>query len=89
MDPVWTWGIVIGIMLLLMFMAGSAVRPGHLLGKGIVHVMLGVFLLFAINVLGSSVDLYVPFNFVTIGIASLLGLPGVIGLAGIQWFIIS
>ncbi|GGK36290.1 hypothetical protein GCM10010965_31570 [Caldalkalibacillus thermarum] len=59
----------------------------HFLGRGLVQLVLGLFLLFVFNLFGSYIDVYVPYNLVTVGIAAVLGIPGVLALFGIQLFI--
>ncbi len=44
-------------------------------------VVIGMFLLFAYNTFLSSLNLLIPINVITIIIASLFDVPGIIGLA--------
>lgn len=44
-------------------------------------LIIGMLLLFAYNMFLSSLNLFIPINVVTIIIASLLDVPGIIGLA--------
>lgn len=81
-------------LLLVLFLALMSVLfrlRGQLwiwVGRGVVHVLLGLFLLFVSNLVGSHLDLYVPYNLITVGISALLGLPGVLALFCIQWLLI-
>ncbi|MDQ0340613.1 inhibitor of the pro-sigma K processing machinery [Caldalkalibacillus uzonensis] len=84
----------IGIsMILVVFLAVMSImfrmrgRVWHWLGRGLVQLVIGVFLLFVFNLFGSYVDVYVPYNLITMGIAAVLGIPGVLALFGIQLFI--
>jgi len=49
-------------------------------GKGMFQIVLGGLLLFVFNLLGATFNLHIPLNLVTIGVAGLLGIPGIISL---------
>ncbi len=85
MDPLWLGLIFIGLVTLFFILSGRYPHPFQWLGKGVVQIVIGAFLLFLANLFGQYVDLYLPFNIVTLAIAAFLGLPGVIGLICIQW----
>ncbi|WP_025028982.1 pro-sigmaK processing inhibitor BofA family protein [Caldalkalibacillus mannanilyticus] len=58
------------------------------IGKGMFHFILGAFMLFIFNMLGSAFEMHIPLNIITIGIAGLLGIPGVISLVIIKLMVI-
>ena len=61
---------------------------GQIIGKGIIHFVIGGFLLFFVNLFGTQFDFHIPFNLITVGVAGILGLPGVISLVCIKLFIV-
>ncbi|RYL90921.1 pro-sigmaK processing inhibitor BofA [Sporolactobacillus sp. THM7-4] len=68
-----------------MFMFGTPIHPVRWLGKLIVRVLVGAFLLFLLNVIGESFSLHVPINLVTAAISGVLGIPGVAVLVLIKY----
>lgn len=51
------------------------------------NVILGVIMIYLVNTFGMNVGIKIPFNFVTALIAGILGVPGVIVLVLIGFFI--
>lgn len=80
--------IIFGLLLTVILINRYKWTVFQWLGKGFVKVVIGVFLLFVANVLGGYMGYYVPFNLVTVGVAGLLGIPGVLSLVGIKMFIV-
>jgi inhibitor of the pro-sigma K processing machinery len=60
----------------------------HLIGKGIVHIVIGGFILYFANLAGGIFGFSIPFNAITVGVAGILGIPGVAALVCIKLFII-
>lgn len=54
-----------------------------------VHLVVSAMALYALNYSGWITGLYIPLNPATIGTVSLLGLPGIALIAGLQWTLLS
>lgn len=52
-----------------------------------VNVVLGILMIYLVNTFGMTIGIKIPFNFVTALIAGVLGVPGVIVLILIGFFI--
>lgn len=52
-----------------------------------VNVVLGLIMIFLVNTFGMAIGITIPFNIVTALIAGILGVPGVIALIIIGFFI--
>src|SRR5690625_326973 len=87
MHPLWLGVTALGLRVLFVILAGRYPRPVQWMGRAVVHLVIGAFLLFFVNLMGTYVDLYLPFNLITLSIAGFLGVPGVLGLICIQWMI--
>ncbi|WP_019244536.1 MULTISPECIES: pro-sigmaK processing inhibitor BofA family protein [Bacillus] len=87
MEPIVVVSIIIAAILLLLFL-GASIKPFRLFGTIFVKLVIGAMLLFFLNAFGSSIGLHVPINFVTTGVVGLLGIPGLLSLAAIQYWII-
>jgi inhibitor of the pro-sigma K processing machinery len=86
MDEMNLWFMVGGLgLFLLMAAARSFTRPLKWIWYGFVYAAIGAVVLFVINLLGQYVNLHIPINPVTALIAGLLGAPGVLYLACVQW----
>ncbi|RYL96753.1 pro-sigmaK processing inhibitor BofA [Sporolactobacillus sp. THM7-7] len=74
--------ITVGVFFLffLMFVLGTPFHPVRWMGKLAVRLLVGVFLLFLVNVIGESFRLHVPINLATASVSGLLGLPGITAL---------
>lgn len=55
--------------------------------KLIVNVVLGIIMIYLVNTFGMTIGIKIPFNIVTALIAGILGVPGVICLIIIGFFI--
>ncbi len=87
MEPVVFVAVIAGLILLLLII-GAPLRPIRLLGQGIIKLIIGAVFLFFLNTLGNQVGIHVPINFVTSAVAGLLGIPGVVALAAIDYWVI-
>ena len=87
MEPIVVISTIIVFILLLMFI-GTSFKPVQLIGSILVKFIIGGMLLFFLNALGGNIDLHVPINVVTAGVAGFLGIPGVVALAALQYWII-
>ncbi|WP_026693535.1 pro-sigmaK processing inhibitor BofA family protein [Peribacillus kribbensis] len=79
---------VIGCLILLLLLAGTPLKPLRWVGQGAVKAIIGALLLFFLNVAGSKAGLHVPINFATTAVAGLLGIPGILALAAIQYWVL-
>lgn len=79
-------GIIVLIVLLLVF--GTPLKPLRLVGLGIVKVLIGSLLLFFLNAIGSNFGIHVPINLITASVSGFLGIPGVAALTVIQIWVI-
>ena len=50
------------------------------LGKVVKKIIIGCLILYAFNLIGTSIGIIIPINVLTILITALLGLPGTLGL---------
>lgn len=79
--------IIIGLIFLLLLM-GTSSKPLKFIGSLFTKVVIGGMLLFFLNAFGSSFGLHVPINVFTAGVAGILGIPGLLSLAAIQYWIV-
>ncbi|MGN1400152.1 MAG: pro-sigmaK processing inhibitor BofA family protein [Bacillus sp. (in: firmicutes)] len=86
MESIIVISIIVSLILLLLFV-GSSFTPLKWFGNLFVRVIIGAMLLFFLNAVGAGIGLHVPINAATAGIAGILGVPGVISLAAIQYWI--
>lgn len=69
-------------------LAGVVVRqklPKGWLTRFGAHLVLSAMAIYALNYSGWITGIYIPLNPVTIGVVTLLGLPGIALVAGLQW----
>jgi inhibitor of the pro-sigma K processing machinery len=52
-----------------------------------INVVVGIFMIILVNTFGATIGITIPFNIVTALIAGILGVPGVIALILIGFFI--
>ena len=80
-----------GIVVLSFLFLSISKLKGNLMqwvGKGVIHLSIGAFLLYLTNMIGSYFDVTIPFNLVTLVISGILGIPGIITLVIIKVFMI-
>lgn len=87
MEPIVVIVLLVSLVLILL-LVGAPIKPLRIVGKLAVNCLIGVLMLFFVNVLGASIGLYVPINGATTVVTGLLGLPGVALLVAIAVFII-
>lgn len=63
-------------------------KTSKVVGSLIVKGVMGVLLLYVLNVVGSQKGIHVPINEVTASISALLGIPGIAALVVIQRYIL-
>ncbi|MEH7457489.1 transcriptional regulator [Bacillus pseudomycoides] len=82
--------IIIGGILTLVFVLlvfGASTKPLQFIGRIFIKVMIGVVLLFAVNVIGTYFNFHIPINIGTASVSSLLGIPGICALVIIKLYI--
>lgn len=87
MEPLLFVSLLLGLMFIFFLLS----VPNNLLkflGQGIVKIIVGVLLLFFVNVIGNHFDIYVPINFVSSLISGFLGIPGIAALVVINKWIL-
>ncbi len=52
--------------------------------KGIKKIVVAIALLYSFNVLISSLDILIPINYVSVGVVSVLGIPGLLSLLAVK-----
>lgn len=55
--------------------------------NGLRKVVVAFLILYGFNLLVSSINIYIPINFVTVGVTSVLGIPGLLSLV-VLFFIV-
>ncbi|PEY31037.1 transcriptional regulator [Bacillus cereus] len=78
-------GILTLVFILLIF--GASMKPLQFIGKMFVKVIIGVVLLFAVNVVGTYFGFHIPINLGTASVSSVLGIPGICALVIIKLYI--
>ncbi|MCK0473939.1 pro-sigmaK processing inhibitor BofA family protein [Alkalihalobacillus sp. APA_J-10(15)] len=87
MEPMLVIMLLVSLVFILL-LVGAPVKPLRFAGGIIVKCLIGVLMLFFVNVLGATIGLYVPINGVTTIVSGLLGVPGIALLVGIAVFFI-
>lgn len=63
-------------------------RPLAVIGGVFRNLLFGTFGILALDYAGKSIGVHVPLNFATLGVAGVLGVPGVVAAAVInQWIV--
>ncbi|GAK04776.1 inhibitor of pro-sigmaK processing BofA [Geomicrobium sp. JCM 19037] len=87
MDPV----IIISIVSAILFVgviASASLKPIKWLGSGAVRILIGAIALFVINLFGNLAGIHMPINLFTSSVAGILGIPGVIMLFAVHYFVL-
>ena len=79
---------ILGGLILLLLVVGAPIKPLRFIGQGAVKLMIGALFLFFINAFGSLIDYHIPINIFTASISGFLGIPGVVLLVAIEYFIL-
>ncbi|MFC7394576.1 pro-sigmaK processing inhibitor BofA family protein [Scopulibacillus cellulosilyticus] len=87
MDPVITISIVVGLILILL-LVGAPLKPMRWLGKSAIKLLIGAFMLFLLNTIGTSFDIHMPINIMTTCVSGFLGVPGLAALVIIKYAIL-
>lgn len=76
--------IVAVLVVLFLMVIRSPTKYMQLLGAIFVRFVIGGFLIFAVNIIGTQFNFHLPLNLYTAGITGLLGIPGVVALSVIN-----
>ncbi|WP_433746071.1 pro-sigmaK processing inhibitor BofA family protein [Falsibacillus pallidus] len=87
MSPIIIIAVLCGLILFLLA-SGSAAKPFKFLGTACIKIMIGALFLFFLNAFGSKIGLHVPINLATSSVSGFLGIPGMLGLAALQLWIL-
>ncbi|MGI6038507.1 MAG: pro-sigmaK processing inhibitor BofA family protein [Limnochordia bacterium] len=74
-------------LLLLYFLARLLLIPLRLAFRLVINGLLGGFLLWLFNLVGMIFGLYLPINPITALVAGFLGIPGIVLLLALQYWI--
>lgn len=84
------WLIMLGASsILLAFVLLKQKLPKGWLTRFGVHLVVSAMAIYALNYSGWITGMYIPLNPATIGTVTLLGLPGIALIAGIQWALLA
>ncbi|WLR41907.1 pro-sigmaK processing inhibitor BofA family protein [Bacillus carboniphilus] len=78
---------IVGLLLLFLLL-GTSFKPLRYVGYIASKIIIGALLLFFLNVLGTTIGLHIPINFLTATVSGLLGISGVAALIVIQTMIL-
>nr|WP_241158334.1 pro-sigmaK processing inhibitor BofA family protein [Cohnella candidum] len=84
MKIVWMTTLAVSSVLLVAVLLKRKLPIGWLTRFG-AHLALSAMAIYALNYSGWITGLYIPLNPATIGAVTLLGLPGIALVAGLQW----
>lgn len=87
MDALIIIGALVGLIIVVLIV-GAPMKLMKVTGNFGVKIIIGVLLLFFVNVFGGSIGLHIPINLFTVVVSSLLGIYGVISLAAIVFLMI-
>jgi inhibitor of the pro-sigma K processing machinery len=78
------WGILIGSSLLLLFQLFRLKRTAKWLSALGINIVFSALMLYALNWLTPYTHVTMPINFITLAVAGLLGIPGILLLISIK-----
>lgn len=87
MNPV----IVISLfsfVIFLLLLVGAPINALRYVGQGAIRLIIGALFLFFLNTFGAVFDYYIPINVATVSVSGFLGIPGILTLIAIDYFII-
>ncbi|GAA0353216.1 pro-sigmaK processing inhibitor BofA family protein [Bacillus horti] len=81
--------VLIGVGAFIMVMM-TQVKAGPIrwIGRRMIEITLGALALFVINLFAGGYGFQIPLNLITVAMAGLLGVPGILGLVCIKLFIL-
>ncbi|RDY71001.1 MULTISPECIES: pro-sigmaK processing inhibitor BofA family protein [Halobacillus] len=87
MDPVLVI-LLLGLAIPLLLIIGMPTKPLKVVGQVMTRLIVAVILLFFVNLFGAQFGLHVPINGFTAIVSAILGVPGVLSLTAIHFWII-
>ncbi|MBN9654307.1 pro-sigmaK processing inhibitor BofA family protein [Halobacillus sp. GSS1] len=87
MDPVLVI-LLLGLAIPLLLIVGMPSKPLKAVGQVMTRLIVAVILLFFVNLFGAQFGLHVPINGFTAIVSAVLGVPGVLSLTAIHFWII-
>lgn len=87
MKIVWLSVLIVSSLLLIGILLRNKLSWGWLKGFAL-HMVIAAGLLYLVNELAIVEGLHIPLNPITISTAVVLGVPGVLMMAGVQLFIV-
>lgn len=48
-------------------------------------IVVGFCIIYAFNLVVTGLDIFIPINFITVGVVSILGMPGLLALVGVYF----
>ncbi|WP_409303597.1 pro-sigmaK processing inhibitor BofA family protein [Peribacillus sp. SCS-155] len=79
---------IIGALILLLLVTGTSIKPVRIIGQGLIKLVIGAVFLFFLNELGNKAGIHVPINIMTAAVSGFLGIPGVVALAAIDYWVV-
>lgn len=86
MDDVFVISLFTALIFLLL-LVGAPLKPLQWLGQAAIKVLTGALLLFFLNAFGTLFNLHIAINPITAAVAGFLGVPGLLSLAAMAYFI--
>lgn len=78
----------VAFIIVMLLLIKGVKKTGKIIGSLIVKGIIGVLILYTLNVVGAQKGIHIPINEITASISALLGIPGIVALVVIQTFII-
>src|SRR6478736_6925397 len=85
--PIVVVSFLIGLIILLL-VTGGVEKMLRVIGNLSIKLIIGVLLLFFINIFGVQFGIHIPINFPTAIVSAILGIPGIAALLVINNFIL-
>jgi inhibitor of the pro-sigma K processing machinery len=79
---------LLGAIIFLLLVLGAPIKPLRFIGQGMIKLIIGALFLFFLNAFGSVFDYHIPINLVTASVSGFLGIPGLIVLVAIDFFVL-
>lgn len=80
--------IIMVAIVVILLLIGAPLKPMKFIGQTSVKLVIGILMLFFLNVFGANFGLHVPINLFTAFVSAFLGVFGVGSLAAIHLFIL-
>lgn len=87
MEPVVVIALLAGLIVIFLLF-GAPIKPLRFIGQGVIRLLIGAFLLFFLNTIGTHFGIHIPINLATSAISGFLGIPGLFALVAIDTWIL-